>query len=136
MVTEAGCWKLPVHTDWWVKMSKLDIALVGAAGKMGRRITAALTTSRDCQLAEAIEFPKHPQLGKDIGIIAGVGKLDIELSASLDSAIKRVDAVIDFSLPESLMKTVECCVEHKVPLVTGITGLDHLEKLDPGKRVQ
>ena len=110
-------------------MAKLDIALVGACGKMGRRITAALVSSNDCQLAEAVEFPQHPQLGKDIGILAGVGKLGIELSAALDSAIKRVDAVIDFSLPDSVMQTVEKCVEHKVPLVTGVTGLDHNEKL-------
>ena len=50
----------------------LPIAVNGAAGRMGQRLVALAAEDSDLQLAAALEFPGHPRLGDDAGLVAGV----------------------------------------------------------------
>ena len=51
----------------------IDITLVGACGRMGAMITAAIADSkRDTRISGAVEFSGHPDLGRDIGEVAGL----------------------------------------------------------------
>ncbi|HUU27853.1 MAG TPA: 4-hydroxy-tetrahydrodipicolinate reductase [archaeon] len=101
----------------------IDICLVGACGRMGRRITAAVCGTNDMRLAAAVEIPGHPLLGQDLGQVAGVAPLGVAVSASLRSVLPKSGVVIDFSLPDGVEETAQACLEFGVPLVTGVTGI-------------
>ena len=81
--------------------AKLVLVVVGAAGRMGRRIVALAVESGEFGIAGAVEMKGHPDIGKDAGIIAGAGAINVELADVLSAG---GDVVIDFSLPESVDK--------------------------------
>jgi 4-hydroxy-tetrahydrodipicolinate reductase len=98
----------------------LRLAIHGAAGRMGQRLIALSAADHDLELVAALDAPTHPRLNEDAGMIAGVGRLDVPLTASLDVP---ADVVIDFSMPDAAEKILEICRQKKIPLVTATTGL-------------
>ena len=99
---------------------KPKLTVVGAAGRMGRRIIALAAESGQLEIAGAVDVESHPQIGSDVGLLAGVGALDVALAASWP---KETDVAIDFSLPEGADKTLRHCTEEGIALVMGTTGL-------------
>jgi len=99
---------------------KAKLVVVGAAGRMGRRIIALAVESNRFDIVGAVENDKHPEIGKDAGLIAGIGRLDVPLSSSWPGG---ADMAIDFSLPEAAEKTLRQCTASRTPLVMGTTGL-------------
>ena len=87
---------------------------------MGQRLIALSAADRELELVAALDAPNHPRMNEDAGIIAGVGRLDVPLSAALEEP---ADVVIDFSVPEAAEKILEVCRQTKIPLVTATTGL-------------
>lgn len=102
-------------------MTPLRIAIHGAAGRMGRRLIALTAADPELKLVAAIESAKHSELGTDAGQLAGAGKLDVPLSATLAA---EADAVVDFSLPEATESVLQICLERRIPLVFATTGLN------------
>jgi 4-hydroxy-tetrahydrodipicolinate reductase len=113
--------------------SILQIAVHGAAGRMGQRLVALIGASRDLKLAAAIESAQHPRLGQDAGVVAGVGPLGVPIGSELASP---ADVVIDFSVPEALEAISAACVARRVPLVVATTGLrpEQVERLQEASR--
>jgi 4-hydroxy-tetrahydrodipicolinate reductase len=97
------------------------IAINGAAGRMGQRIIQLASEDRELTIAAALESPKHPRIGQDVGEIAGIGKIGVTLGVQLPLE-PHVNAVIDFSQPEGTMIALPMCVERKIPLVVATTG--------------
>jgi 4-hydroxy-tetrahydrodipicolinate reductase len=100
---------------------KIVIGVNGAFGRMGQRIIALAQEDKDLTLGAALDAPGHPQLGRDIGEVAGVGKLGVPLRADLPLE-QRLDVMIDFSLPEGTMAVLPLCVQRRIPLVVATTG--------------
>lgn len=103
----------------------LPIAVNGAAGRMGQRLVALVAQDNDLQLAAALESANHPRLGADAGLMAGIDKLDVPLTSSLDCP---VGAVLDFSVPAAAQQVTEICQQRKLPLVMATTGLDEQQQ--------
>ena len=99
----------------------LPIAIHGAAGRMGQRLVALASQDSELQVAAALEYPGHPRLGDDAGLVAGVEKADVPLSETLDGD---VEVVIDFSIPEAAEQVTRICQQKQLPLVMATTGLD------------
>ena len=106
----------------------IDICLIGACGRMGQRIAAAVAQSDDTRLCGIVETKGHPCQGRDIGEVAGLSALGVKVTDDLDSALSAARVAIDFSLPASLSRTVELCRARAVPLVSGVTGIGESEK--------
>jgi len=106
-------------------MTKTRIAINGAAGRMGKRLVALGAADGDLEIAAALEFAEHPEVGSDAGLSAGIGEIGVPVSATLDSD---VDAVIDFSLPAGAETITRTCVEKAIPLVMATTGLSDEQK--------
>jgi 4-hydroxy-tetrahydrodipicolinate reductase len=104
---------------------KLKLIVVGAAGRMGRRIIALAHDSGQFDLVAAVEKADHPDTGKDAGSLAGTGPLEITLSESWPTT---ADVVIDFSLPEAADSTLQECAQRTIPLVMGTTGLSDRQR--------
>lgn len=88
---------------------------------MGRRLVALAAQDSQLSPVAAVEHASHTDLGTDAGTLAGCGALGFALTDSLgDTAC---DALIDFSLPEGFRRALADCVQRKLPIVVGTTGL-------------
>jgi 4-hydroxy-tetrahydrodipicolinate reductase len=92
----------------------------GAAGRMGRRILASAIDAQHFAIIAAIEKKSHPDIGKDVGLLAGIGPLNTELSWEYPPD---ADVVIDFSLPDAIESSLDYCLKNTTALVLGTTGL-------------
>jgi len=104
---------------------KCNLAVIGAAGRMGRRILSLAKESDRFDIVAAIERPGHPDIGKDAGLVATAGPINVQLSASFPTT---ADVAIDFSQPEATNRTVDYCASNGVALVLGTTGLNDLQR--------
>jgi 4-hydroxy-tetrahydrodipicolinate reductase len=99
----------------------MKLAIHGAAGRMGQRVTACAAQDPKVTIVAALESANHPALGQDAGLIAGVGQLDVPLGVVGESD---ADVVIDFSVPDACIAATKHCLEAKKPLVIATTGMD------------
>lgn len=100
----------------------LDVAIMGAAGRMGRTLVEACARSSAIRLAAAIERPGAPAVGKDAGELAGVGRLGVAIADDLSGT--PFDVLIDFTAPTSTLAAVAQCRAAGKKMVIGTTGLD------------
>ena len=107
----------------------LNIAVTGAAGRMGRALIAACDLNEHSRLSAAIERPGNTLVGSDAGDLAGLGPLNVKVTDRLEDVIDTFDALIDFTRPEATLQNLETCVKHGKRIVIGTTGFD-----DEGKR--
>jgi 4-hydroxy-tetrahydrodipicolinate reductase len=108
-------------------MTKVIIA--GAAGRMGRRIAYMVDQHPDLQLSGGFEQPDSPEIGKDIGELAGIGTAGVTVSDDLLKIIDQGDVIIDFTFHAATMKFARIAAEHNTAMVIGTTGLSQ-ENID------
>jgi len=99
---------------------KSKLIVSGAAGRMGRRIITLAIEAAEFDIMGAVERQDHPDIGKDAGLVAGTGPINVKLDSVYPAA---ADVVIDFSQPAAADKTVDYCTENGAALVLGTTGL-------------
>jgi 4-hydroxy-tetrahydrodipicolinate reductase len=100
---------------------KTIFGMNGACGRMGQRIIQLAREDKHLVLGAALESPGHPQLGRDIGEIIGVGPIEVLVRSDIPLD-QRLDVVIDFSMPDGTMTIVPVCVARRVPLIIATTG--------------
>jgi 4-hydroxy-tetrahydrodipicolinate reductase len=100
----------------------LRVGLVGAGGRMGRLLSATVLDSDDLLLAVSTEHQDHPLVGRDVGMVAGVGASGRFIEPLAEGVAEAVDVFLDFSLPEGTARLLELADGR--PLVVGTTGLD------------
>ncbi len=103
----------------------LRIAIHGAAGRMGQRLIALGSADAALTIVAAIDSARHPRLGDDAGVLAGVGPIGVPLTAALDVA---ADVLIDFSVPLATPGILQQCVARGLPIVVATTGFDAAQK--------
>ncbi len=104
---------------------KPKLIIVGAAGRMGRRILSLAVESGRFDIVAAVERADHPDLGKDLGprdagVVAAIGPINVKLDSIYPAG---ADVAIDFSTPSAADKTIDYCLENSAALVLGTTGL-------------
>ncbi|MDC9719476.1 MAG: 4-hydroxy-tetrahydrodipicolinate reductase [Gammaproteobacteria bacterium] len=104
------------------------IAVMGAAGRMGKVLIEAVHQAQGVTLGAAIVSPSSSLVGADAGELAGVGKLGVSLKNSLDAAANDFDVLIDFTNPELTLANLQECVRLKKSMVIGTTGLSTEQK--------
>jgi 4-hydroxy-tetrahydrodipicolinate reductase len=106
----------------------MNVAIVGAAGRMGGRLIQAVVAADGLELVGATERPGHPQIGTDAGMLAAVGELGIKISDDLEATLLEADVLIDFTFPEVTLKNLEICAKLGKKVVTGSTGFTPEQK--------
>ncbi|MES9971152.1 MAG: 4-hydroxy-tetrahydrodipicolinate reductase [Candidatus Thiodiazotropha sp.] len=104
------------------------IAVVGAAGRMGRSLITAVTEAEGLVLGAATERKESQLIGQDVGVLAGVGHLDVPLVSDLNAVVDDFDVVIDFTAPAATLTHLGICREAGKRMVIGTTGLNEEEK--------
>lgn len=106
----------------------LRVAVTGAAGRMGRTLIEAVNQTEGMQLSAAIVEPGSSLVGADAGELAGLGKLGVSLSSSLESVLDQFDLLIDFTAPEVTIANLQLCLGAGKKMVIGTTGLNDQQK--------
>jgi 4-hydroxy-tetrahydrodipicolinate reductase len=97
------------------------IAINGAAGRMGQRLVHLSREDPGLALGAVLEAPGHPQQGRDVGEVCGLGPLGVTIQPALPAG-QRVDVVVDFSAPAGTLTVLPLCVGRRIPLVVATTG--------------
>ena len=84
----------------------INVAVSGAAGRMGQAVVAAVEGADDMAL---------------------VGRADPQLETALQDVLPDADVVVDFTTPETGLENARHCLEAGVHCVTGTTGIDYSE---------
>ncbi len=75
----------------------IRVVIAGAAGRMGRKLVAAVAADPELKLTGAVEYSGCPLLGQDAGTVAGISAIGIPLTSDMDAAAAGADAVIIFT---------------------------------------
>ena len=102
--------------------SNIACAVIGAEGRMGRRICELITQSERFFLAGATERADHPQLGKTLREVLVTVPSDALLAGSLDEISAPFDVIIDFTFAPVSMGTARFAGRSKKAAVIGSTG--------------
>jgi 4-hydroxy-tetrahydrodipicolinate reductase len=92
---------------------------------MGRRVVALAASDPQITVKAALERADHADLGKDAGSLAGGDAISVPIAESLSVD---VDAMVDFSLPDSALAACQVCAERGIPLVLATTGFSEPQK--------
>ncbi len=106
----------------------MKLALHGASGRMGLAITRLAQGVPEVDIVGAASSSSDPQLGKDLGELAGVGSLGVVTSPDVASALLGADVVIDFSTASAVAQLVALAVRQNVAIVCGTSNLDAAAK--------
>ncbi|MBQ4411894.1 MAG: 4-hydroxy-tetrahydrodipicolinate reductase, partial [Candidatus Methanomethylophilus sp.] len=105
-------------------MAEVRAALVGACGKMGQMIVRRINATEGMTVAAAFDLVN---VGKDIGEICGLGKLDVPVSdpKDLEKVLKeaKVDVLLDFTVAAATAVNAPIAAKAGVNLIIGTTGL-------------
>ena len=85
-------------------MATINVAVSGAAGRMGQAVVAAVEGADDMAL---------------------VGRADPQLETGLQDVLPDADVVVDFTTPDTALDNARMCLEAGVHCVTGTTGADY-----------
>jgi 4-hydroxy-tetrahydrodipicolinate reductase len=89
---------------------------------MGKRILALAVEEQAFQIIGAIDYPAHPDLGKDAGLLAGVSAIGVHLEKTFPA---KANVMIDFSLPQAAAETIAWAEKTGTAMVMGTTGLEN-----------
>ena len=104
----------------------IELAVAGAAGRMGQTIIQACQSHAEVRLSCAVESTESGAIGLDAGEKAGVGKLDIPIGQDLSEV--EFDVLIEFTTPQATLEHARICGARGKRLVIGTTGLNTEEK--------
>ncbi|MBU6428655.1 MAG: 4-hydroxy-tetrahydrodipicolinate reductase [Cyanobacteria bacterium REEB65] len=106
----------------------IQVAVSGAAGKMGREVVRAVADDAGLLLVGGVD-PTH--LGEDCGAVAGIGNLGKPIVSSLAGLPTRPDVLVDFTHPAAVLANARAALQAGIRPVIGTTGLlpEHLAEL-------
>jgi 4-hydroxy-tetrahydrodipicolinate reductase len=92
---------------------------------MGIEIAKVVLNDPDTRLVGCVEYAGHPKISHDYGAIIGADAGGVKVSASIEAAGVKGDAVvIDFSSVQSTRSNLQRAADIKMPMVVGTTGLE------------
>ena len=108
-------------------MTMSNIAVIGAGGRMGKALIETIASTEGVQLGGALERPDSSLIGVDAGELAGIGRNNIQVVASLDEIVGDFDLLIDFSIPAVTAANAVFCAAQGKKMVIGTTGLNEAQ---------
>ncbi|MCF8469801.1 MAG: 4-hydroxy-tetrahydrodipicolinate reductase [Parvibaculum sp.] len=101
----------------------IKIAVTGAGGRMGATLIRLIAETGGLALAGGLEAEGSPNLGADLGRLAGLGEeLGLKATADALTIIKDADALVDFSVPAASVEFAALCAQARIVHVIGTTG--------------
>lgn len=114
------------------------IAVMGAAGRMGKTLIEAVQLAGGAQLSAAVDRADSSLVGADVGELVAQGKIGVNLAGDLSAVLDQFDVLIDFTHPSVTLKNLEVCRQAGKAMIIGTTGFSPEEKqllADAGKQI-
>jgi len=108
---------------------RLRVAVVGASGRMGQALIAAVAASPDLVLTGALDVAASPSIGHDAAAFLGQ-QSGVRIGADLRGGLANADVLIDFTRPEGTLTHLAICRELGVNAVVGTTGFTSAQKAE------
>jgi 4-hydroxy-tetrahydrodipicolinate reductase len=110
----------------------IRVGVLGAAGRMGRLVSQAITEDPDLALVAAI----NPSFeGEHLGTMIGHPEIEVRISQEIETLLQaETEVAVDFTTPDAVMENIRWAVEHAMHIVVGTTGvgpkeLEEIERL-------
>lgn len=117
----------------------LSIAIAGAAGRMGRALVRAASTSGAFKVVGGTARTEAGRLGFDIGVLAGCEPLGVTTVADPGEAARDADVWVDFTTPPATLAALaslrSTAVRAAIIGTTGFTPAQDTELADAAKRL-
>lgn len=108
----------------------MRIGVMGCAGRMGRTVLREVLETPGVELAGGCERPGHPEVGRDLGELAGTGPIGIAAGDDPAALARASDVLIEFTLPEPTLEHARIAAEVGTPMVIGTTGFTREQEDD------
>lgn len=109
-------------------MSDTKIAVLGAAGRMGRELVRVITETPGVVVSGATEPSGSPHIGADAGTLAGLAPLGIAITSDPEAIASVSDAIIDFTTPAATVELAAIAAKAGIVHVIGTTGLSESDE--------
>ena len=109
-------------------MSKTAILIAGAGGRMGRAVIIEALKTPGVTVAGGFERPGAPEIGKDIGVLAGLDSIGLAVEASANALVSRASAMIDFTAPAASVENVRAAADAGLAHIIGTTGFSDAQE--------
>ena len=106
----------------------MKIAVMGVAGRMGQELVRAVHAAQDCEVCGAVEQPNSPLIGADVGTIAGIGPIGINIESDALDVIAKAEGIIDFTTPQATVEFAGLAANARIVHVIGTTGLTEADE--------
>jgi len=106
----------------------MRVAIIGAAGRMGKVLIEAVDGTEGLELGAAIVEPGSSLVGADAGEMTGIGRTGVKMAGSLAEVKNDFDVLIDFTFPDLTVENAGFCKANDKMIVIGTTGLTDAEK--------
>ena len=104
-------------------MSDMKIGVVGCAGRMGVALLKQIAGTEGCAIAGGTERPGSDAIGRDVGEVAGLGALGLEVGDDAAALIAGADAILDFTAPAATVAHAALCADAGTVHIIGTTGM-------------
>jgi 4-hydroxy-tetrahydrodipicolinate reductase len=101
----------------------MRLAIAGAGGRMGRVLTRIVNETPGAEVAGGIEPKGSPHVGTDMGVLAGIGALDVMITDDPLTLLTQIDGIIDFTVPQATIALAELSAQARIVHVIGTTGI-------------
>lgn len=108
----------------------VPLIVCGAAGRMGRAITALIAAQPGARLRAAIEAPGNPALGEDAGTLAGIAPLGVAVSDDYAAAATPGTVTLDFTAAPAAVAHLRIAAASGAGIVIGTTGFSPAETVE------
>ena len=99
-----------------------NIGLYGVAGHMGVTLAKAISESDACELSGGCERADSPKIGQDIGTLAGLPPIGIEVTDDVGMLCEKSDVIVDYSAASATMSLLPVAIEKNTPVLVCTTG--------------
>jgi 4-hydroxy-tetrahydrodipicolinate reductase len=99
----------------------MRVAVIGAAGRMGRMVCRAVADDPDMRLVAGV----NPSLGGEpLGPLIDRPDVDVQITDTLDTLLQaETEVAVDFTRPDVVMEDVKWAIDHAVHIVVGTSGI-------------
>ena len=98
-------------------MKKINLAITGYLGRMGQQLIKSSKANKNFKI---VTLTENKLLNKKV--------TDIQVELNTDKAFKKVDIIIDFTVPKCTLEILKIATKLKKRLVIGTTGFNQKEE--------
>lgn len=99
-----------------------NIGLFGVAGHMGKTLVRAISESTVSELAGGCERADSPNIGEDLGTLAGLPPTGIGVTDDVAALCEASDVIVDYSAASGTMSLIPIAIEKRTPVLVCTTG--------------